>query len=106
MCDASGAGQPERLVGAWRKISTEPCADKYPATITFSTSTYLGTRTPDQGLISWDAGIYRLQGHAALVISTATDELVTYELTVHDDRFEVTDADGCHLTYQRMPSGG
>jgi hypothetical protein len=102
----SDAAQPASLVGTWKKLSTEPCADRYPATITFSTGTYLGARAPEQGFISWDAGIYRQEGPGSLVIGTATDALVTYELTVDGDRFEVTDADGCHVIYQRAPSNG
>jgi hypothetical protein len=89
------------LIGTWIKVTTDPCADKYPATLTFSTGTYRGARGPGQGMVWWDAGIYRLENPRTLVVGTATDELVTYRIDVQTDRFDVTDADGCHVTYTR-----
>jgi hypothetical protein len=89
------------MVGTWKKTTTAACADKYPATLTFSAGTYRGMRAPDQGMVSWDAGIYRLEDERTLVVGTATDELVTYEITLKGDRFEFIDADGCQVTYRR-----
>ena len=68
------------VVGTWTKTTTAACADKYPATLTFSTGTYRGTRGPGQGMVWWDAGIYRLEEPGKLVVGTATDELVTYQI--------------------------
>ena len=93
--------QRATLEGAWSKVSTDACADKYPAAITFAASTYRGTRSPTQGMIWWDAGIYRLEGPRTLLLAVATDELVRYELTLQTDEFEVTDAEGCRVTYRR-----
>jgi hypothetical protein len=39
----------------------------------FSTGTYCGARGAEQGLIWWDAGIYRLEDWGRLMVSTATD---------------------------------
>jgi hypothetical protein len=93
--------QAPRLAGTWTKATTDACADKYPATLTFSTGTYRGTRGSGQGMVWWDAGIYRLEDPKTLVIGTATDELVTYQITLHDDRFEFIDSEGCAVTYRR-----
>ena len=89
------------VVGTWTKTTTAACADKYPATLTFSTGTYRGTRGPGQGMVWWDAGIYRLEEPGKLVVGTATDELVTYQIVLQADHFDVTDSDGCRVTYRR-----
>jgi hypothetical protein len=89
------------LVGTWRKTTGASCADKYPAVLTFSTGTYRGTRAPDQGMVWWDAGIYRLEDDRTLVLGTATDELVTYQFVLQGNEFEAIDPDGCRVTYQR-----
>jgi hypothetical protein len=96
--------QSTSLTGTWYKITMLPCADKYPAVITFSTSTYRGTRGHGQGMVWWDAGIYRLEEPRRLVLSVATDELVTYEIIVREDQFEVTDMEGCRFAYHRDPA--
>ena len=93
--------QSGSLIGTWRKVTAAACADKYPATLTFATATYRGTRGPGQGMVWWDAGIYRLEDPRTLVVGTATDELVTYRIVLQTDHFDVTDADGCHVTYRR-----
>ena len=90
-----------RLVGAWIKTTTAACADRYPTTVAFSTGTYRGTRGPTQGMVWWDAGIYRLDDAHTLVVGTATDELVTYRITVDADRFEFVDSSGCRVAYER-----
>jgi hypothetical protein len=89
------------LVGMWIKATTAECSDKYPDSITFSGGTYRGTRGPAQGMVWWDAGIYRLEDPKTLVLSTATDELVTYRIALQTDRFEFTDPEGCIVTYRR-----
>ena len=92
---------PARLVGSWTKTTSAACADPYPATVVFSTGTYRGTRGPTQGMVTWDAGIYRLDDAHTLVVGTATDELVSYRITVDADRLEFVDASDCRVTYQR-----
>jgi hypothetical protein len=93
--------QARSMVGTWTKATNDACADKYPATVTFAESTYRGTRGPGQGMVWWDAGIFRLEGAGTLVIGTATDELVKYQIAFHADRFEFTDSDNCLVTYRR-----
>ena len=94
-------GQAPSMVGTWTKTTTAACADKYPSTLTFSTGTYRGMRGPEQGMVWWDAGIYRLEGENTLVVGTATDELVKYQIVLHGDRFEFTDSEGCVVNYRR-----
>jgi hypothetical protein len=94
--------QAQGVVGTWIKTTTAACADKYPETLTFSTGTYRGTRGPGQGMVWWDAGIYRLEGPRTLVVGTATDELITYQIDLQADRFEATDSEGCRVTYRRQ----
>jgi hypothetical protein len=94
-------GQASGLVGSWTRRTSEACADKYPAALTFAAGTYRGSRGQSQGMILWDAGIYRLEDSRTLVMGTASDELVTYSIALHDDRFEVTDSEGCRVSYAR-----
>ena len=94
------------LIGPWRKVDAPTCAEKYPDTVTFSTGTYRGTRGETQGFILWDAGIYRVEGQRRLLLSTATDELVTYEIHLDGDVLSVVDPDGCRFSYQRVPPSG
>ena len=98
----SGEIHPEVLVGVWKKIGTPTCAEKYPETITFSTGTYRGARGSGQGMIWWDAGTYRIEGSNTLVVGTATDELVRYEIELQGERLDVSDPDGCRFAYRRQ----
>jgi hypothetical protein len=98
---ANTHGQIPDVVGTWTKTTTAACADKYPLTMTFSTGTYRGTRGPGQGMVWWDAGIYRFEDGKTLVIGTATDELVSYQASLQGNQLEVTDAEGCRVTYRR-----
>jgi len=103
-------GRPERpeidLAGTWHKKDAPACASKYPDSLTFSTGTYRGTRGSQQGFIWWDAGIYRTEGERRLLLSTASDELVAYEIQLHGDVLAVVDPDGCRFSYQRARPPG
>ena len=101
MTERSGSAEPG-LVGSWRKVGSPQCAEKYPEVLTFSTGTYRGVRGPEQRFVSWDAGIYRLENPGQLVVSTATDELVTYQMHVEGDVLHIVDVDGCQFSYQRV----
>lgn len=96
-----GPDNAQSLFGTWIRVTADSCAEKYPQTLTFSTGTYRGARGPDQGMVLWDAGIYRLEGAGTLVVSTASDELVSYGISLSSDRFEIVDADGCRVIYRR-----
>jgi hypothetical protein len=92
------------LEGQWRRLSTAECAQRYPVEITFVLATYRGARAPDQGMIWWDAGTYRLADERTLILSTATDELVEYPVQLTSQRFTFTDPEGCEVTYERTAS--
>ena len=99
------AEAPGNLVGVWKKVRSSACDEKYPDTVTFAGGTYRGTRGAGQGMIWWDAGIYRVEDAHTLVVGTATDELVSYRIELHGDRLTVTDPDDCRFTYRRQASG-
>ena len=66
----------QSMVGTWTKTTAAACADKYPATITFSTGTYRGMRGPGQGMVWWDAGIYRLEAVSYTHLTLPTKRIV------------------------------
>jgi len=106
MTDPTSPAKGPDLTGTtWRKTTASACARKYPETIRFDVSTYLGTRGPDQGVIWWDAGIYRLEDEGTLVLSVASDELVTYRVKLIGDNLDVVDRDGCSFSYRRQAPG-
>jgi len=90
------------LVGSWRKLTDDPCAERYPAELRFAAGPYRGVRGDDQGMIWWDAGIYRLDDPSTLVVSSATDELETCTVVQAGNRLTITDADGCTFVYERI----
>jgi hypothetical protein len=94
------------LAGTWIKVDAPVCAERYPDRVTFSTGTYRGERGPAQGMVWWDAGIYRLEDPQTLVLSVATDELVRYAIRLHGGDLLVTDPEGCEFRYRRQPPAG
>src|SRR4029077_7051468 len=106
MTDPTSPAKGQNLAGTWRKITTSACATKYPETIRFDVSTYRGMRGEGQGVVWWDAGIYRLEDEGTLVLSTASDELVTYRLKRSGDTLDLVDPDDCSFSYRREAPGG
>lgn len=95
-------GVHRSLEGRWRKLTTDAALDEYPAEITFAADTYLARRGPEQKMIWWDAGIYRVQEPASLVLSTATDEMVTYAMQRKGNRLMIEIPDLGTVRYERM----
>ncbi len=92
------------LIGRWEKAScVGTCAHDYPDVIRFSEGTYLGSKGPGQGFVLWDAGIYSRPSADSLRLSTATDELMTYQCSVSATQLTVTAGPDCHLEYRRLP---
>jgi hypothetical protein len=89
------------LAGTWAKVNAPACADKYPDTLTFAGGTYRGTRGANQGFVYWDAGTYRLEADRSLALTTATDELIQYEVELAGDTLTIRDPDGCVFAYRR-----
>jgi hypothetical protein len=94
------------LIGSWRKVDTPECAEGYPEFVTFYVGTYRGTPGDRQGFIWWDAGTYRLEDGKRIVLSVATDALVSYDVRHEGDVLEFTDPDGCRFSYQRISAVG
>jgi len=103
MTEQSASPAPE-LVGSWRKVDAPECAQRYPEVLTFAPGTYRGAAGAAQGFISWDAGTYRLEDAGRLVLSTASDELVAYQMHLEGDVLQLVDPDGCRFSYQRVPA--
>jgi hypothetical protein len=74
------------------------------AELTFVLATYRGARDPDQGMIWWAPGSTDLPTSGALILSTATDELVEYPVRLTSQRFTFTDPAGCEVTYEHTTS--
>jgi hypothetical protein len=95
--------QPRRtLEGRWRKLTDDQALNQYPAEIRFAEDTYLGQRGDQQGMIWWDAGIYRLDEPTTLVLSTATDEMVSYRMRLRGKRLSVEVPDKGTVVYERV----
>ncbi|WP_370417134.1 hypothetical protein AB8O64_00565 [Streptomyces sp. QH1-20] len=98
-----GASEPRLVSGRWRRVSDSECVRRYPAALTIGPGTrYLGTRAPDQGLPVWDVGTAQMPDESTLVMSTSSDELVSYPVEVVGGRFTVTAPDGCVVTFERQ----
>ena len=89
------------LRGRWQRPTPDEAGDQYPVEVTFSEGTFRGTRAETQGMILWDAGIYRLEDDHTLTVSTSSDELVTYPITVDEATLTVVTPDG-DVTYEKV----
>jgi hypothetical protein len=107
--DATGAQQPlpADLNGTWHKSGGTEGELAYPDVLDMTVlepgaGRYLGRKgRPEQGFLLWDAGTWRLTNDGLLEISTATDALESWPVTVTDEEMEIRTAD-CVLTYRRM----
>lgn len=97
----SEANEPAPLVGRWRRVDADIATDRYPVELDVSTGTFRGRRGQRQGMIWWDAGIYRFTDPTHLVLSTATDELVTYPVRLGVDRLEIDTPDAGPIVFER-----
>ncbi|MGH3024045.1 MAG: hypothetical protein ACRDNI_10345 [Gaiellaceae bacterium] len=89
------------LQGAWRKTTSEACAEAYPDEIEFFEHRFLGRKGPGQGFVRWDVGGYEVSGPDEIRVATATDERVAYEFSVEGDELTFVDPEGCRVTYAR-----
>ena len=53
-------------------------------------------------MIWWDAGIYRVDDPTTLVLSTATDEMVTYAMRRRGKRLKIEVPDKGTVVYERI----
>jgi hypothetical protein len=94
------------LGGTWRKSSGGEGELSYPDVLDFTTTVpgggrYLGRKgRPEQGFLVWDAGSWRLTADGRIEISTATDAIESWPITIAADEIQIDAAD-CVLTYRR-----
>jgi hypothetical protein len=94
------------LQGSWRKSAAEPSDVNYPDVLDLlvvepGAGRYLGRKgNADQGFLQWDAGTWRLTEDSRLEISTATDALDSWPVTISADEMQIHVAEGV-LTYRR-----
>jgi hypothetical protein len=95
-----------RLLGVWRKTTSNTCAQAYPDEIEFFEHRFLGRKGPGQGFVRWDVGSYEVSGPGEIRIATATDELVAYSFSLEGDELMFVDPEGCRVPYTRAAPGG
>jgi hypothetical protein len=96
------ADRDTRLVGAWQKAGGGECAARYAAHLRFEPNgLYFGTTEPPGHFTWWDEGTWRMPAPGRLAMSTANDEVVTYDYVVQGDTLDVTDPSGCRFSYRR-----
>jgi hypothetical protein len=108
--DSGATGDQESLdvdiSGTWRKSSGSEGELSYPDVLDFTTTTRAGGRymgrkgRPEQGFLVWDAGSWRLTNDGRIEISTATDAIESWPVTISDDEMQIAAADVV-LTYRR-----
>ena len=93
----------KNLVGKWKKTATTECARLYPDELEFhELATYLGKKGPDQRFIVWDAGTYQIADENHLVMSIATDQLVSYRFSISSGVLTFVDDKKCEFEYHRL----
>lgn len=94
------------LGGSWHKTAGNDGELTYPDVLDMTVvvpgaGRYLGRKgRPEQGFLHWDAGTWRLTDDGRIEISTATDALESWPVTVSDDEMQIHAADTV-LTYRR-----
>lgn len=90
------------LAGTWEKTTQSPCSQAYPDRITFQEKgLYTGEKDPPGTFSTWDVGKYTLIDAQRVKISTASDEIVTYEFSISGDVVTFIDPDGCKFGFRR-----
>jgi hypothetical protein len=93
------------LSGSWRKMTEERCAEVYPDVLELNPDgTYRGTMDPSSPYHPvWDVGSYAPADADGVVISTANDAQIRYDVSQQGDTLTFTDARGCQVRYRRQP---
>ena len=82
--------------------------DPLPEAIEFREGTYLASKAKGQRFLHWDAGTYELDvepedpGKGLLTISTATDSLETYPVSITGGSLEVAMEGGRRVRFDRV----
>lgn len=105
--ESTGEVTKPDLTGNWRKITSDKCAEQYPAELSF--------RDGDIYLVSmeiiqqdpapiWQSGDYEVVDGENIKMQAANDAMLSYELTeTAGGTLVFTDENGCTVEYERMP---
>ena len=94
------------LGGSWHKTAGPDGDRTYPDVLDLlvvepGAGRYLGRKAhPEQGFLQWDAGTWRLTDDGRIEISTATDALERWPVSISDGELQIHVAE-CVLTYRR-----
>lgn len=93
------------LIGRWRKVTPERCAQAYPDSVELRPDgTYSGAMDPGSRYHPrWDVGTWAEAGTDAVRMSTANDARVIYGVSWNGDTLTFTDPQGCRVQYRRQP---
>lgn len=100
-----------RLAGVWERISPAALGEPgFPALLEMHEATptsgrYVGRRGPQEtAFLLWDAGTWQWTPPDLLRLSTATDALEDYHVTVREPELAI-DIDNVRLLYRRAATG-
>ena len=95
------AAEPSALVGRWRRLTDEPCAEAYPERIEFREDGVYLADSEDQRFREWQAGDYELEA-GSVRMQMSTDAMQPFDISFPDDEQLVfLDAGGCRIEYRR-----
>lgn len=90
------------IIGAWRKLSRETCAGRYPATLRFDgNGIYAGQAETPGEFTWWDSGTWKQAKAGELSLSVANDAVERYAFTLDARALTITDNQGCVVRYER-----
>lgn len=88
----------EQLVGTWKRVEGSA---PYPEALTFGANgIYQGEHPPGRYCV-WDVGRFSIEGDDAIVLSTANDAEVAYDVTLANGDLTLRDRDGTVLRYRK-----
>jgi hypothetical protein len=93
----------DQLLGNWRRISEQTCAQDYPESLEFREyGNYLAPMRDDVFWI-WQSGEYELVEPGIIRIQSANDAMLRYRMEIDDSgALSFEDDAGCRIRYERM----
>lgn len=90
------------FLGAWRKLSHDACAARYPVQLRFDANgLYAGEAELAGEFTWWDRGTWQLTKAGELALSVATDAVEHYSFQLDAQALTITDTQGCRVRYER-----
>ena len=88
------------LIGTWRKMTTEACANQYPDVLQFLEAGVYMTEIPNGEFRYWQSGDYETENRSRVKIQTANDRMQSYEYSIDSDgRLKFLDERMCEIIY-------